>query len=239
MQVLAACLTTDGVNSLKKESKRITAFQMDVRSEESIQNSRSTVEAVCNKYGGLHGIVNNAGITGNPIWGDFLRPEDYSLVFDVNVMGIIRVTQAFMDLVKKAKGRIVNTASICGRVALPNLGPYTISKYGVEAYSDTLRIEQSVFGITVSIIEPGFFKTPMIDPDRIIKSAEFMWNRASEETRKEYGDELFGEAKKVMVKHLVYRSNPNTHLVVDAYFHALTSARPKTRYHVGWDSKLV
>ncbi|KAE9553045.1 hypothetical protein FO519_003725 [Halicephalobus sp. NKZ332] len=238
MQVLAACLTSEGLNSLKKESKNITAFQMNVTSEESIRDSRPIVEKVAGKFGGLHGIVNNAGITGNSFWGDFLTPDDYQTVFDVNVMGIIRVTQAFMDLVKQSKGRIVNTASICGRVALPNLGPYTISKYGVEAYSDTLRVEQKVFGITVSIIEPGFFKTPLTEPKRIVSIAEKIWNRASEETRKEYGHDLFEKAKEIMVKHLDTRSSSNTDLVVDAYFHALTSVRPKTRYHVGLDAKL-
>jgi len=239
MPVLAACLTSEGANSLKKEGKKITAFQMDVRSEESIKNSRSIVEDVCKKYGGLHGIVNNAGITGNSFWDDFLNSQDYLNVFDINVMGIVRVTHAFLDLVKKVKGRVVNTASICGRIALPNLGPYTVSKYGVEAYSDTLRVEQAVFGVTVSIVEPGFFKTPLTEPDRILKVADTIWNRAPEETRREYGEDLLRHAKKIMVKHLNDRSSPKTHLVVDAYFHALTSARPKTRYHVGLDSKLV
>uniref|UniRef100_A0AC34R6X7 Uncharacterized protein n=1 Tax=Panagrolaimus sp. JU765 TaxID=591449 RepID=A0AC34R6X7_9BILA len=238
--VLAACLTKEGVDSLASESKnKIEAFQMDVRDEKSISAARPLVEKVAKQFGGLHGLVNNAGITGHSLWDDFLLAEDYQAVFDVNVLGIVRVTHAFMDLVKSAKGRIVNTASICGRITLPSLGPYTVSKYGVEAYSDTLRIENNVFGISVSIIEPGFFRTPLTEPARIAKQADFIWNRASEAKRREYGEDLFKAAQKAMIKHLNDASSDKTHLVVDAYFHALTSARPRTRYQVGLDSQLV
>lgn len=235
--VLAACLTENGVKDLKDKSKnKIVAFVMNVTSDDSVSAARDLVEKTALKYGGLHGIVNNAGITGNSLWDDFLNVQDYQDVFNVNLLGIVRVTHAFMDLVKKAKGRIVNTASICGRIALPSLGPYTVSKYGVEAYSDTIRVENAVFGIKVSIIEPGFFATGLTEPDRILKMAKNVWNRGSNEMRKEYGEDTFDNAMKEMVIHL-NKSSKDTHLVVDAYYHALTSVKPKKRYNVGKDSK--
>ena len=92
-------------------------------------------------------------MSGQNAWDDWLRPDDYRACWEVNTLGVIRVTHAFKPLVKKARcvrarhgersahapppsrscsGRIVNMASVCGRVAMPGIGPYTVSKYGVE-----------------------------------------------------------------------------------------------------------
>jgi short-subunit dehydrogenase len=158
---------------------------------------------------------------------------------DVNLNGVVRVTHAFMHLIKKAKGRIVTTASVCGRVSLPLLGPYTCSKYAVEAYCDTLRIENAIFGVSVSIIEPGFFKTTLTDPKRITKVFDDIWKRTTKEKRDEYGDKVFECTKNEMITMLSERCNKNTYLVVNAYFHALTSARPRARYPVGLDANLI
>jgi 17beta-estradiol 17-dehydrogenase/all-trans-retinol dehydrogenase (NAD+)/3alpha(17beta)-hydroxysteroid dehydrogenase (NAD+) len=242
MPVLAACLTDFGVESLKKEAKGpgvVTPFKMDVRSDESIEAAKEIVEEITKKYGGLHGIVNNAGITGASLWDDLLNVKDYIDVMDVNLNGVVRVTHAFMHLIKKAKGRIVTTASVCGRVALPLLGPYTCSKYAVEAYCDTLRIENAIFGVSVSIIEPGFFKTTLTDPKRITKVFDDIWKRTTKEKRDEYGDKVFECTKNEMITMLSERCNKNTYLVVNAYFHALTSARPRARYPVGLDANLI
>jgi len=70
---------------------------------------------------------------------EWLSPDDYREVLDVNLYGLINVTMTFLPLVKKARGRIVNTASIVGRITLPLFTPYCLTKYGIEAFTDGLR----------------------------------------------------------------------------------------------------
>ena len=87
---------------------------------------------------GLWGVLNNAGINGGaPI--EWQKISDYQRVLNVNTLGVIDVTTTFLPLVKKEKGRIVNTASMAGRISLDGMAPYAMSKYAVEAFSDSLR----------------------------------------------------------------------------------------------------
>jgi retinol dehydrogenase-16 len=65
--------------------------------------------------------------------------EDYDKILDVNLHGVIRVTTAFLPLVRLSRGRVVNVSSMAGRMVSVGVGPYSISKYGVEAFTDTLR----------------------------------------------------------------------------------------------------
>ena len=86
-------------------------------------------------------MVNNAGITPRRIGPiDWLRVEDYSEVINVNYMGTVRVTKAFLPLLKQTKGRIVNVSSLAGRLALSQVGPYSASKFAVEGFSDVIRL---------------------------------------------------------------------------------------------------
>jgi NAD(P)-dependent dehydrogenase (short-subunit alcohol dehydrogenase family) len=89
---------------------------------------------------GLWGLVNNAGL-GHTSPIEWCTMDDYEKILNVNLHGVIRVTTTFLPLVRLSRGRVVNVASIAGRMAHVGLGPYTISKYGVEAFTDTLRFE--------------------------------------------------------------------------------------------------
>ena len=84
-------------------------------------------------------MVNNAGIAGAPGPSSWLQMSDYHECFGVNLLGLIDVSTTFLPLIKKGKGRVVSTASVFGRTALSGATPYTISKYGVEAFMDGLR----------------------------------------------------------------------------------------------------
>ena len=87
---------------------------------------------------GLWGVVNNAGISLPSGPTDWLTIEDYKPMLAVNLCGVINVTLSVLPLIKKAKGRVVNVASVFGRIS-PFGGPYCVSKYGVEAFNDSLR----------------------------------------------------------------------------------------------------
>lgn len=87
---------------------------------------------------GLWAVVNNAGISIPSAPCDWLTLNDYKPMLDVNLNGVIGVTLSVLPLIKKARGRVVNVASVFGRIS-PVGGPYTVSKYGVEAFNDSLR----------------------------------------------------------------------------------------------------
>src|SRR5687768_2364151 len=99
------------------------------------------IKIYCTNYVviGLWGLINNAGILGIFAPPEWLIIDDYKAISNVNLYGTIDVTMTFLPLVKLARGRIVNTSSINGRVSLPILIPYSVSKYGVEAFTDGLR----------------------------------------------------------------------------------------------------
>ena len=110
----------------------------------------------------LIGLVNNTGIgIGGPL--EFLAPSELRRQMEVNLVGPLAVIHAFMPMLRRSHGRIVNISSISGKVAAPFLFPYNGSKFALEALSDSLRAELKPFGINVSIVEPGNIKTRMLE----------------------------------------------------------------------------
>eukprot|EP00058_Branchiostoma_floridae_P020058 XP_002605548.1 hypothetical protein BRAFLDRAFT_285213 [Branchiostoma floridae] len=241
LRVFAGCLTEAGVAELRQScSERLQPIRMDVSSSDSVQDAfRVVKEAVGSK--GLHGLVNNAGIAGVVGAGTiaWVTKEDYQAVLNVNLMGMIDVTKTFLPLLKKSRGRVVNVASAAGRVAMTHAVPYTVSKYGVEAFSDCLRRAMRVFGVKVHIVEPGFFRTGMTDPEAALRRLDQIWQRQSPETKAEYGEEFIQAGQ--LTKHhcmimLYYRFMPDPVAVVDAMEHALCATHARSRYVVGRDA---
>ncbi|XP_043362462.1 retinol dehydrogenase 16 isoform X2 [Dermochelys coriacea] len=138
LRVLAACLTQQGAEQLKKAtSERLQTVILDVTRTDSVAAATAWVkEQVGDK--GLWGLVNNAGIAIPVAPNEWLTKDDFIKVLDVNLIGLIEVTLSVLPLVKRARGRVVNVASIMGRLSFFG-GGYCPSKYGVEAFSDSLR----------------------------------------------------------------------------------------------------
>ncbi|CAO2582012.1 Retinol dehydrogenase 16 [Lemmus lemmus] len=236
MRVLAACLTEKGAEELRnKTSDRLETVILDVTKTESIVAATQWVkERVGNR--GLWGLVNNAGISIPSGLNEWMKKEDFTKILDVNLLGVIEVTLSMLPLVRKARGRVVNVSSVLGRVSLFG-GGYCISKYGVEAFSDSLRRELSYFGVKVAIIEPGFFQTAISSSDRHLSHSKLLWDQASSEVKKIY-DEKFLSSYLTGLKLLDKMCNKDLSLVTDCMEHALTSSHPRTRYSAGWDAKL-
>ncbi|GMT06114.1 hypothetical protein PENTCL1PPCAC_28288 [Pristionchus entomophagus] len=237
----AGCLTEKGAESLLKTSKmlpgKLDVILIDVTSDESVKKAVTYLEKASETYGGLHAVVNNAGIVGSSFFDDLLSTREYKDVAEVNTYGVIRVTQALKHLVKKTKGRIVTVSSICDRVGIMGFGSYTVSKYAVSGYCEVIRQELSFFGVSVHVIEPGFFKTPMIDAETLKDNLNGMWRRAPPSIKEEYGEKFFRESRERAADLLDKIGSPDIHLVVDAYFHAVTSRFPRLRYQIGVDAK--
>lgn len=124
----------------------------------------------------LAGLVNNAGISSpGPL--SVLEPEIVRRHFEVNVVGVLQVVQAFLPLLRttrdsgRAPGRIVNISSVSGRIAYPFMGAYAASKHALEALSDSLRRELMIYGIDVIVVQPASIDTPIWDKAQHISTA--------------------------------------------------------------------
>lgn len=182
---------------------------------------------------GLDGLVNNAGFaTGGPL--EFLDPAAARQVLEVNVMGPLQVTQALLPLIRRARGRIVTVGSIGGKVVTPANGIYNMSKFAVEAFNDVLRLELAAQGISVSLIEPGPIATPMLNG--VPAMVEEVTRAIPPEARELYRAQIDGTVR--FFSRAASRAlAPET--VARVIQHALESPRPKTRYLVTTDAKLI
>ena len=204
---------------------------LDVTDEPSIARSLEVVQRVVGGAG-LGGLVNNAGIVvGSPL--EVIPLSQLRTQLEINVIGQIAVTQAFLPLLRLDHGRIVNMGSIAGRGTIPLLGPYSASKYALEALTDALRMELQPWGIQVSIIEPGAIATPIWEKSG--KAAQELEALAGDEAKALYGDAV-SRVREAVAQSAERAISPDA--VVRAVHHALTAARPKTRYLVGNDAKL-
>ncbi|NXJ99270.1 RDH16 dehydrogenase, partial [Corythaixoides concolor] len=237
MPVLAACLTPTGAARLRAAaSPRLQTVLLDVTSSQSIAAAAAWVrERVGDR--GLWGLVNNAGIAIPTAPNEWLTKEDFVKVLDVNLHGLIEVTLSLLPLVRQARGRVVNVASVMGRLACFG-GGYCISKYGVEAFSDALRREMRPFGVKVSIIEPGGFRTDITDPTMVVKGFKHLWERLPAEIQAAYGHHyLETYAKSTVLLHRL--SSSRLSHVTGAMERALLSRFPRSRYAAGWDARLA
>lgn len=216
----------------QRASNRLVPLLIDVTNREQIAAAAKTVtEAVGSA--GLNGLVNNAGVVvAGPI--ELIPLEDLRKEFEVNVVGQVAVTQAFLPQLRAARGRIVLMSSVSGKVAAPYLGPYAASKHALEAIGDSLRVELHRWGISVSVIEPGSIRTPIWDKARA--EADQLAQRMPPEAEALYGEEL--EQMRRATERLAASGLP-VETVVRAVAHALISPRPKTRYPVGAQTKLA
>ncbi|NWI37869.1 RDH16 dehydrogenase, partial [Picathartes gymnocephalus] len=237
LRVLAACLTEAGAAQLRAAtSNRLQTVLLDVTSSKSIAHVTAWVRERVGDQG-LWGLVNNAGIAIPTAPNEWLSKEDFVKVMNVNLIGLVEVTLSLLPLVRRARGRVVNVSSVMGRVSFFG-GGYCPSKYGVEAFSDSLRRELRPFGVQVSIIEPGGFQTAMLDPAPLAKGFVRLWEQLPAEVQAAYGHHYLD--KYVRSTTLLHRlSSSRLSHVTDAMTHALLSRCPRSRYAAGWDARLI
>lgn len=221
------------VDAIKLRSLNISNLHpilLDVTSEESVASAIEKVSS--NNKWPLIALVNNAGIAhAAPM--EFVPISAVKDIFEVNVYGLLRVTQACVPLLRVTKGRIINIGSIAGKITTPLMGAYSASKHAVEALSDALRRELKHWNIQVSIIEPGMVATPIWETS-INRSNELM-DHLPVDGRKLY--ENFFKAKlNGIEKNLKMATQPVD--VYKAVLDAIESLNPKTRYLVGKDAKI-
>jgi NAD(P)-dependent dehydrogenase (short-subunit alcohol dehydrogenase family) len=212
-------------------SDRLEPLDLDVADGSSVD---SAAREVSERVGdaGLAGLVNNAGIgIGGPV--ELLELDALRRQLEVNLVGQVAVTQALIPQLRRARGRIVFMSSVGGRLAIPYMSPYHVSKWGLEALADALRIELNPWGIEVVVIEPGSIATPMWDKSQ--NEADDILERMDAEQRELYGERV--AALQAAALEEAARGIPPER-VAEVVAAALTARRPRTRYLVGRDAKI-
>jgi NAD(P)-dependent dehydrogenase (short-subunit alcohol dehydrogenase family) len=199
--------------------ENITAVRLDVTKQDEID---AAVELIRESGTGLYALVNNAGIGGGgPITE---TPVDVqTLVYDVNVEGVYRITKAFAPLVIESQGRIATTGSIAGTLSWAGGSAYSGSKHWIEAFTDALAGEMAPVDVQVSVIQPGNYQS---------------WIRRSSVLRRQarviaeggvITPEMEEEYKRTEVRELSLQQPDE---VSEAFMHALFSDQPLRRYVV-------
>jgi NAD(P)-dependent dehydrogenase (short-subunit alcohol dehydrogenase family) len=222
----------DGEELKREASGRLTPLRLDVTEPADVSMAVERVgEAVRDSR--LAGVVNNAGIAvSGPV--EFVPLDLWRRQFEINLFGIVSMTQAFMPLLRESRGRIISTGSLGGRLAQPMVAPYCASKHALEALSDALRLELRPWGIHVSLIQPGAVKTPIWNKG--LESGAELLRNAPRELR-----DLYGAAVEIATKMAIHENQTGVEPieVARAVEHALLSPRPRTRYPVGRQAKLL
>ena len=203
----------DELNSIKN----VQAIRLDVTSPSDIA---SAVAIVQRDNRPLRGIVNNAGVVAVAPLIEMTEPELH-FVLDVNLFGPYRITKAFAPLLIASNGRVVNISSLNGIVASPMIGAYSMSKHGIEAFSDALAAELFPFGVRVSLIEPGNYGTN-IGRNMLART----------DTSAMRGSRFERQWRSALATLGRFEENPPPDAVADAALDALTSASARRRYLV-------
>ncbi|CAF1081086.1 unnamed protein product [Adineta steineri] len=233
--VLAGVYNPDNEEHVASQlSSRSTAFCLDITREEEIDAAYKMVKEKTNS---LHALVNNAGI-GQIGLVEWTTMKTFRQVMDVNFFGHVAMTKKFLPLLTSRRGsRVVNLCSTAGYVSTSGMSVYNASKFALEAFSDTLRREMHGWGLHVSIIEPGFMRTPLIDG--IDHGYQELWSEVDEDTKARWGNEYFQNYVKVFTKDIFLNNPENPTKVVKALRHAVTNTCPRLRYRPGWQSSLA
>ncbi len=226
--VFAGVRNQEDEKQLTKEvSERLKPVMLDVEKEDTIVDAYNMISNET-EYP-LFGLVNNAGIGRGGVL-EATPTEEIRKVMEVNVIGLHAVTKAFLPLLRKHSGRIINIGSISGFVASPAASTYAASKYAVRAITESLHLELKPFGMFVSLVAPG-----------PVESAIWEKSKAYRDRLRKNIDPELTNAYSFFVKigdiidDLI---NPVPAVeVAKAVAHGLTSKKPKQVYIVGSDAK--
>lgn len=208
-------------------SGRVRAQRLDVTEPAQVA---ALAIAVAKVPGPLRALVNNAGIAVvGPV--EALRVEDWRRQLEVNVLGQVAVTRTLLPQLIDARGRVVMMSSIGGLVAGPLFGPYSASKFAIEAFTDVLRQEVGPLGVRVVAIEPGAIATPIWERGRL--AGDDRWAEVEPDVERRYSQLV--DAVRALADKASRDGLPAEH-VAEVVAQAVTSRRPRTRYLVGKDA---
>jgi len=202
-----------------KGMENVQTVKFDVTKQDEIDAAVKFVES---QGRGLYGLINNAGIADfGPV--NEINVVELQRLFDVNVYGPYRVTQAFSPMIIESRGRIATTGSVAGVTTGAMFGLYSMSKHAIEAYTDALSYEMARFGVEVGVIEPSFYRS---------KIGESAYKRLQE--RQYWPEDTQYKAERAgLIARLGSTNNgPDPLAVAEAALHFMSNDKPKLRYMV-------
>lgn len=216
----------------------VTPVRLDVTSAAEAHAAADTVRAALGDTT-LRGLINNAGVAvGGPL--EFLDLDEFRMQLEVNVIGQLAVTQAFLPLLRehtersKPGARIVFTSSIGGRIAAPFIGPYAASKHALNGMAESLRRELKPWRMGVSVLAPATVATPIWDKAGV--QIDDVVGGLPPQAMELYGDVI--NSMRGMADNAASGGIPASK-VAEAAHHALFSRRPKAEYLIGGEAKMM
>jgi NAD(P)-dependent dehydrogenase (short-subunit alcohol dehydrogenase family) len=221
----------DGDMLSSKGSERLTPILLDVTDKDTISLARKQVTRAVGDSG-LLGLINNAGVGfTSPL--EFVPLEELRRLFEVNVFGLLAVTQSFLPLLRQAQGRIVNISAAASIFVAPFHGPYAASKWSVNALSKALRLELRPLHVQVSLIVCGSIRTPMWE--KAASLSKRITQRYPADAWTLYGSR-YQKLRDYFAK--IGHTGVAPEVVSRSIAHALTAKRVKNTYFVGPDARL-
>ena len=214
----------------KVASEKLTPVLFDVTDSLAIARAKDEIAATVGEDG-LWGFVNNAGISFRaPL--EFVPLAEVQRLYDTNVFGLLAVTQAFLPLIRRTQGRIINVSSVTALMVTPFHGIYSSAKMAVNGITDALRLEVQPFGVQVSLMIYGGVQTALWD--RVAK----LTAETTERFPPEFGELYAARQRKALE---FFFAKGRTGLLPEAaakpIVHALTAKRSKHTYFVGSDAR--
>nr|XP_022308716.1 17-beta-hydroxysteroid dehydrogenase type 6-like [Crassostrea virginica]XP_022308718.1 17-beta-hydroxysteroid dehydrogenase type 6-like [Crassostrea virginica]XP_022308719.1 17-beta-hydroxysteroid dehydrogenase type 6-like [Crassostrea virginica] len=212
-------------------SRNITPIQLDITKEENIREAVRTISNRLPAKQGLWAVINNAGISTHTGLSEAQTVDNFNNCMAVNLYGPVLVVKHLLPLLRKSSGRIVNVASVAGKFAFPFSAPYVVSKYAIEGYSECLRRELYLQGISVHVVEPGVFETGMLNRAKPAEFSQKSFDTLPDDVKDYYGRDYIEKLSKGLSR---YQGSSDLTLVTEAYYHAVTARYPRAHYRVGW-----
>jgi NAD(P)-dependent dehydrogenase (short-subunit alcohol dehydrogenase family) len=228
-RVLAAVRSLDAGEELARGSTAVVPVKLDICDDASVAAARDDVAGRLDGRG-LDALVNNAGVSADgPL--ELVSIEALRRQFDVNVIGQVAVTQAFLPELRRARGRVINMGGAAGRLTVPMYGGLSASKAALDSLTNALRMELKYQGVRVSYVEPGALGT-----DFFQRSAEVA--RRDGQTGSPESQRIYEKAIEASAKAIAGSRTSPVDAAVGAIVKALSARRPAARYIVGIDARL-
>jgi NAD(P)-dependent dehydrogenase (short-subunit alcohol dehydrogenase family) len=225
--VFAAARSADAISDLRTDDGDIHPVLLDVTDAASIRHAESAVEQQLQGRV-LRAIVNNAGVT-HPCPLETIDLDDLRSVLEVNLCGVLRVTQAFLPLLETPGGRVINIGSGEGFIVLPINGAYAISKHGLEALSRGLRLELRASGRFASVVVPGLVATA-IQERALVQYEQILSTPANDR----YRSQVLGRRR--ITQRGLRGSSPDRSAA--AIQRAITARKPRHHYYAGQAARI-
>ncbi|XP_035212244.1 17-beta-hydroxysteroid dehydrogenase type 6-like [Stegodyphus dumicola] len=225
--VYACCLSLDSDGAKELEQMSVKVLPLDVTQYDQVHSLVRKVEEELGDKD-LWCVVNNAGVAifSELEWCSMSVIEH---MFDVNVLGAVRVTKAFLPLLRRSKGRVVIVASVAGHLTYPGFLSYSMTKHALVSFADGLRREMLKWGVSVVSIEPSMYKTKISQSDVLTGALDNSWEKTPEAIKEAYGFPYYQDFK-VRMQKMALHARPYLDEVVDCMEVAVVSVWPKISY---------